>query len=375
MAVAKDRAPPCSFSGSYMLEGASTSPLQFPSLSSNPCSALYSFEEDHYHKQLSLQGDDSADHKVGNSHHVSHSPPLSSSGSATFSNGFAIHGGGSSYPQPEEAHSLNKYSKDTVSVTATTNKVVATSYVGGFTHTNGSFLSFQPQNCYNLGQPNDHYPLWEGSSPHEDHHQRNMLKMTSTVVGVGVDYMVFEEPNYMQTTSSGAYNDASSEWLYGKGPVVAGDSAQESDALEQTSLNKKRPLMKEENMQNLKKQCTWKQINKSKISKSEKDPQSIAAKNRRERISERLKILQDLVPNGSKVDLVTMLEKAISYVKFLQLQVKVLATDEFWPEGGGKLPDITQVREAIDDILSTQRDNKHSTPSNEKVIEEIVDYE
>ncbi|KAJ7292410.1 hypothetical protein O6H91_13G024100 [Diphasiastrum complanatum] len=61
------------------------------------------------------------------------------------------------------------------------------------------------------------------------------------------------------------------------------------------------------------------------------DPQSIAARNRRERISERLKILQDLVPNGTKVDLVTMLEKAISYVKFLQLQVKVLATDEYWP--------------------------------------------
>ncbi|GFY93684.1 similar to ROOT HAIR DEFECTIVE6 [Actinidia rufa] len=64
--------------------------------------------------------------------------------------------------------------------------------------------------------------------------------------------------------------------------------------------------------------------------------------NRRERISERLKILQELVPNGSKVDLVTMLEKAISYVKFLQLQVKVLATDEFWPVQGGKAPDISQ---------------------------------
>lgn len=44
---------------------------------------------------------------------------------------------------------------------------------------------------------------------------------------------------------------------------------------------------------------------------------------RRERISERLRTLQELVPNGTKVDLVTMLEKAISYVKFLQLQVKV----------------------------------------------------
>jgi hypothetical protein len=45
--------------------------------------------------------------------------------------------------------------------------------------------------------------------------------------------------------------------------------------------------------------------------------------NRREKISERLRTLQQLVPNGTKVDMVIMLEKAISYVKFLQLQVKV----------------------------------------------------
>ncbi|PUZ77309.1 hypothetical protein GQ55_1G360400 [Panicum hallii var. hallii] len=84
-----------------------------------------------------------------------------------------------------------------------------------------------------------------------------------------------------------------------------------------------------------------------------KDPQSLAAKNRRERISERLRTLQELVPNGTKVDLVTMLEKAISYVKFLQLQVKVLATDEFWPAQGGTAPEISQVREALDAILSS----------------------
>ncbi|KAK1301550.1 Transcription factor bHLH83 [Acorus calamus] len=84
-----------------------------------------------------------------------------------------------------------------------------------------------------------------------------------------------------------------------------------------------------------------------------KDPQIVAAKKRRERISERLKALQELIPNGSKVDLVTMLENAISYVKFLQLQVKVLAMDEFWPVQGGKAPEVTQVKEAIDAILSS----------------------
>ncbi|KAI4981444.1 hypothetical protein ZWY2020_021936 [Hordeum vulgare] len=84
------------------------------------------------------------------------------------------------------------------------------------------------------------------------------------------------------------------------------------------------------------------------------DPQSLAAKNRREKISERLRTLQELVPNGTKVDMVTMLEKAIGYVKFLQLQVKVLATDEFWPAQGGKAPEISDVKEALDAILSSQ---------------------
>ncbi|MCE0480615.1 hypothetical protein HAX54_037634 [Datura stramonium] len=121
--------------------------------------------------------------------------------------------------------------------------------------------------------------------------------------------------------------------------------------------------MQEESMQTNKKQCSG-GSKKGKLNNNSiatKDPQSIAAKNRRERISERLKILQELVPNGSKVDLVTMLEKAISYVKFLQLQVKVLATDEFWPTQGGKAPDISQVKEAIDAILATQRDRNSTS--------------
>ncbi|KAF3328994.1 Transcription factor bHLH83 [Carex littledalei] len=105
-----------------------------------------------------------------------------------------------------------------------------------------------------------------------------------------------------------------------------------------------------------KKQCVANKKAKAKPTAS-KDPQSAAAKVRRERISERLKVLQELVPNGTKVDMVTMLEKAISYVKFLQLQVKVLAADEFWPTQGGKAPNLSQVKGAIDAILSSQRNN------------------
>ncbi|XP_010451559.1 PREDICTED: transcription factor bHLH54-like [Camelina sativa] len=52
------------------------------------------------------------------------------------------------------------------------------------------------------------------------------------------------------------------------------------------------------------------------------DTQSLYARKRREKINERLKTLQNLVPNGTKVDISTMLEEAVHYVKFLQLQIK-----------------------------------------------------
>ncbi|KAH1155348.1 hypothetical protein GLYMA_18G204700v4 [Glycine max] len=51
------------------------------------------------------------------------------------------------------------------------------------------------------------------------------------------------------------------------------------------------------------------------------DPQSVAARERRHRISDRFKILQSMVPGGSKMDTVSMLEGAIHYVKFLKTQI------------------------------------------------------
>uniref|UniRef100_A0A2P2LM80 BHLH domain-containing protein n=1 Tax=Rhizophora mucronata TaxID=61149 RepID=A0A2P2LM80_RHIMU len=57
------------------------------------------------------------------------------------------------------------------------------------------------------------------------------------------------------------------------------------------------------------------------------DPHSIAERLRRERIAERIRALQELVPSVNKTDRAAMLDEIVDYVKFLRLQVKVQHLD------------------------------------------------
>ncbi|KAJ8545925.1 hypothetical protein K7X08_018508 [Anisodus acutangulus] len=222
---------------------------------------------------------------------------------------------------------------------------------GNFMHSaNGSLLSFEQSErfCPNprmMSSNQVECSVWEDNNLH---YQNSLTPKGSSNTSPRV---INENSKNIQQSNS---NGIPFGWLNSEA------NASTTTHVEESRFDKRRYT--EESMQTNKKQCSEaSKKGKPNNSIATKDPQSIAAKNRRERISERLKILQELVPNGSKVDLVTMLEKAISYVKFLQLQVKVLATDDFWPTQGGKAPDISQVKDAIDAIIATQRDRNSTT--------------
>ncbi|XP_062187979.1 transcription factor UNE12-like isoform X2 [Phragmites australis] len=106
------------------------------------------------------------------------------------------------------------------------------------------------------------------------------------------------------------------------------------------------------------------------------DPHSIAERLRRERIAERMRSLQELVPNTNKTDRAAMLDEILDYVKFLRLQVKVLSMSRLG--GAGAVAQLVadiplSVKEASDSGSIQHIWEKWSTDGTEKQVAKLME--
>ncbi|XP_022758328.1 transcription factor UNE12-like isoform X2 [Durio zibethinus] len=93
------------------------------------------------------------------------------------------------------------------------------------------------------------------------------------------------------------------------------------------------------------------------------DPHSIAERLRRERIAERIRALQELVPSVNKTDRAAMLDEIVDYVKFLRLQVKVLSMSRLGG-AGAVAPLVTDI--PLSSIEDENGEGGRSQPAWEK---------
>ncbi|OIT08159.1 PREDICTED: transcription factor UNE12 [Nicotiana attenuata] len=93
------------------------------------------------------------------------------------------------------------------------------------------------------------------------------------------------------------------------------------------------------------------------------DPHSIAERLRRERIAERIRALQELVPSVNKTDRAVMLDEIVDYVKFLRLQVKVLSMSRLGG-AGAVAPLVTDI--PISSVEEESSEGGNNQPAWEK---------
>ncbi|KAL3849922.1 hypothetical protein ACJIZ3_011804 [Penstemon smallii] len=93
------------------------------------------------------------------------------------------------------------------------------------------------------------------------------------------------------------------------------------------------------------------------------DPHSIAERLRREKIAERIRALQEIVPSVNKTDRAAMLDEIVDYVKFLRLQVKVLSMSRIGG-AGAVAPLVSDI--PISSLEEESSDSGRSQPTWEK---------
>ncbi|KAJ7978112.1 Transcription factor like [Quillaja saponaria] len=108
------------------------------------------------------------------------------------------------------------------------------------------------------------------------------------------------------------------------------------------------------------------------------DPHSIAERLRRERIAERMRALQELVPSANKTDRAAMLDEIVDYVKFLRLQVKVLSMSRLGGAGAvaqlvADVPLSTVEGEGIEGKTNVQAWEKWSNDGTEQEVAKLME--
>ncbi|XP_058086570.1 transcription factor UNE12-like isoform X1 [Magnolia sinica] len=108
------------------------------------------------------------------------------------------------------------------------------------------------------------------------------------------------------------------------------------------------------------------------------DPHSIAERLRRERIAERIKALQELLPNFNKTDRAAMLDEILDYVKFLRLQVKVLSMSRLGGTGAvaqllADIPPSSAEGEASEGGSNQQAWEKWSADGTEREVAKLME--
>ncbi|XP_044510505.1 transcription factor SPATULA-like isoform X2 [Mangifera indica] len=104
---------------------------------------------------------------------------------------------------------------------------------------------------------------------------------------------------------------------------------------------------------------------------------NMSEKRRRSRINEKMKALQNLIPNSNKTDKASMLDEAIEYLKQLQLQVQMLtmrnglSLHPAWIPGvlqPMQLPQMGTVFDGGDELLNTNRATNNLSANEETIV-------